>query len=689
MMYYPTCRSPIPHREFSCALWMAFICAALVLGVALPANADSWISATSLQIPRSLSSSVLLPSGKVMIIGGTQDPFSSAASIGDQVVSTVEFYDPSNGSRSTSASQIPARSGFTATLLANGKVLVVGGTARDTTPAPPVIYDPASDSWSPAAPSPFTTGGQLAALLADGKVMIVPTSTLRDAAYANQLPCNSGPYLYDPVADAWSTVPSPPGTCSSNIPAALNFAGAALGFRPETLSVLTDGRVMLLGAAYPQIGAPPVPSWEIYDPRTGLWDQVTNLPLPIENFVATAIANNRVLVTGGDDARIGMDSQGNNIVVYTYRRSDAFVCQPGTGCNQVASMYTPRQAYSATLLADNRVLLAGGLNGDFPRLNILGNPPYALSDYFIPTLPLASSEIYDPATNTWSETAALTTARYNHAATLLRNGQVLVSGGVAIDTTKRPPVFAIASNEIYTPNVSPAFTPQTGYWWNPAEGGRGFAIEYNGGKIYMEAYMYDATGKPVWYAAGPASLNNGNFSAPLNAYANGQTLTGGFHPASSVPSPGNVSITFSDSSHGTLTWPGGTIPIQRYQFELCPLPPNSTSISPQAGWWWNPAEGGRGYFLEMQCWNIYFNANMYDISGNATWYIAGPVDGAGTNAYMTNWTSYSGGQTLTGTYKAPTATSNAGALTIQFQSGTTALLTLPDGRQIPIQRYSF
>src|SRR5947208_2412876 len=42
---------------------------------------------------------------------------------------------------------------------------------------------------------------------------------------------------------------------------------------------------------------------------------------------------------------------------------------------------------------------------------------------------LTSADLYHPATGTWSATGSLNTARYDHTATLLRNGMVLVAGG--------------------------------------------------------------------------------------------------------------------------------------------------------------------------------------------------------------------------------------------------------------------
>jgi N-acetylneuraminic acid mutarotase len=85
-----------------------------------------------------------------------------------------------------------------------------------------------------------------------------------------------------------------------------------------------------------------------------------------------------------------------------------------------------RQYHTATLLPNGKVLVSGGYNG---------------------TAALGSAELYDPAscsgtTGSWSSTGSLTTARYNHTATLLQNGKVLVSGGQ--DTTG-----PIASAELY------------------------------------------------------------------------------------------------------------------------------------------------------------------------------------------------------------------------------------------------
>ena len=72
-------------------------------------------------------------------------------------------------------------------------------------------------------------------------------------------------------------------------------------------------------------------------------------------------------------------------------------------------MNSPQSSYTATLLPNGKVLVVGG----FTSFNGI----------------LASAELYDPASGTWSATGSLATARSYHTATLLPNGKVLVVAG--------------------------------------------------------------------------------------------------------------------------------------------------------------------------------------------------------------------------------------------------------------------
>src|SRR5450759_2287318 len=99
--------------------------------------------------------------------------------------------------------------------------------------------------------------------------------------------------------------------------------------------------------------------------------------------------------------------------------------------NNTGSLATARERYTATLLPNGKVLVAGGLDN---------------------TNPIASAELYDPARGIWTPTGSLGAARDHHTATLLPNGKVLAAGG--IDSTSNP----LASAELYDP-ASGTWTP--------------------------------------------------------------------------------------------------------------------------------------------------------------------------------------------------------------------------------------
>jgi uncharacterized protein (DUF1800 family) len=228
---------------------------------------------------------------------------------------------------------------------------------------------------------------------------------------------------------------------------------------------------------------------------------------------------------------------------------------------------------------------------------------------------------------------------------------------------------------------------QSGWWYNINEGGRGYFIEQQGATLYMSAFLYDSSGRATWYASsGP--IDGMNYQGALTAYANGQTLTGAYVSAVQAPSPGDINIVFSDASHATLTWPEGSIPIQRY-----PIVPNGLTStqtgSPLTGWYWNPAEGGRGYAFEVQNGTLLFAGFMYDASGNPIWYMSqGPM--TSLSLYQGQWQQYANGQTLTGAYKSPAViNSQVGALTLQFSDASDATMTLPQSTQIGITHFLF
>ena len=191
--------------------------------------------------------------------------------------------------------------------------------------------------------------------------------------------------------------------------------------RSHTATLLPNGEVLVVAGYVDVLGYPgyPIDSAELYDPATGSWSLAGNLPIPRESHTATLLANGKVLVAGGI----------NRTQFDTEVLADAELYDPASGTwTATGSLAEPRTGHTATLLPNGKVLVAGG---------------YGESGL------LASAELYDPESETWTQTGSLATARDNHTATLLgdTDGKVLVAGGYGQETG------FLASAELYDPTT--------------------------------------------------------------------------------------------------------------------------------------------------------------------------------------------------------------------------------------------
>ncbi|WP_160286292.1 Kelch repeat-containing protein [Pseudomonas knackmussii] len=113
---------------------------------------------------RSLHRAILLPSGKVLIVGGQN--------LGG-VLKSAELYDPTTGRFSATGSLSQARWEHTATLLSNGKVLVTGGMGYNNAPlATAELYDPNTETWVAVTSMNEARTGHTAVLLPEDKVLV-------------------------------------------------------------------------------------------------------------------------------------------------------------------------------------------------------------------------------------------------------------------------------------------------------------------------------------------------------------------------------------------------------------------------------------------------------------------------------------------------------------------------------------
>ncbi len=160
----------------------------------------------------------------------------------------------------------------------------------------------------------------------------------------------------------------------------------------HTATLLLSGKVLVVGG-HDNSGSY-LASAELYAPNGGTWTTTGSMTNARGSHTATLLPSGKVLVTGGSD---------NNAL------ASAELYDPATETwTPTTPMSNARSNHTATLLPSGKVLVAGGL------------APY----------PLASAELYDPATETWSSAGSLATDRAGHTATLLPNGTVLLAGGV-------------------------------------------------------------------------------------------------------------------------------------------------------------------------------------------------------------------------------------------------------------------
>jgi uncharacterized delta-60 repeat protein len=301
------------------------------------------------------------------------------------------------------------RTSHTATLLPNGKVLVAGGNDNNNNNnnylASAELYDPVSGGWTATGSLATARAGHTATLLPNGKVLVA-------GGYNNSNSLASAE-LYDPASGSWAATGS--------------LATARAG---HTATLLPNGKVLVAGGLNSS-----GPSAELYDPANGSWTATGSLGGGVLRYshTATLLPNGKVLVAGG--------SYGTGYF------ASAELYDPASGSwTATGSLATARRNHTATLLPNGKVLVAGGFNCPpcvFGRSPIIGMPVSTIGD--MPSeFSLASTELYDPVSGSWTATGGLATARYSHTATLLPNGQVLVAGGFGTGSSD-----ALASAELF------------------------------------------------------------------------------------------------------------------------------------------------------------------------------------------------------------------------------------------------
>ena len=123
------------------------------------------------------------------------------------------------------------------------------------------------------------------------------------------------------------------------------------------------------------------------------------------------------------------------------------------------------------------------------------------------------------------------------------------------------------------PCISFAILPESGWYWNPAQSGRGFNIEIQDNLLFVAAFGYDTAGQPDWWVAGGPMQSDRTFTARASRVTGGQCF-GCPYSAPALTDAGALTITFSDEGHATVVFMGETMTLQRQDFANLTLNPD-------------------------------------------------------------------------------------------------------------------
>lgn len=345
------------------------------------------VALTPMAEARALHGAIRLTDGRVLVGGGM--------GMTENEVDSIEVWDPETGEFSafgTLPEPMPGvgaltRSGLELILLPSGEAIVIPGGCHCSPVAPDaaVIIDPRSRSARVAPGLMLARDGATATLLDDGRILVVggtPEPVTGSTATAE---------LWEPETERIAAVGS-----------------MATDRTEHSATLLADGTVLVVGGANSPPGPglmQPLDTSEIWDPETGTFSAVPSL----DGFNGQAITLGDglvLLLPRADRLDLGSDPVA------------ASLWDPASATlTPVGSLDTPRVGYTATLLPDDSVLIVGGLE-------YVGGEAY-VGD------PVLQIERWDPESRSFLDAGTLLEGRYNHSATALLDGSVLIVGGLA------------------------------------------------------------------------------------------------------------------------------------------------------------------------------------------------------------------------------------------------------------------
>lgn len=329
----------------------------------------SWVSTATVPDARHYFALTRLPNGKVLASGG----FTAGG-----VTDSTALYDPASNTWTATASMLYARNGHSVTVLQDGRVLVAGGSDSSRVGVLPAeIYDPAANTWTVTGSLAEEREWHSAALLPNGKVLVVGGYSLEPSLTFSQTA-----ELYDPATGTWTTAATQLATARGQ---------HAMELLPGGTAVLVIGGVNRQGF---------VATAEVFAVDGS---STTSMPISITGnlFRSALLADGSVLALADGS-------------------TTALRFHPATSTWTTSTFSATRALPTLTVLADGRVLLAGGSN-------------------------LNTAEVFNPDFDVWTTAGPMANVRRAASAVLLEDGRVLAVGGFSNTAGE------VDASEIYLP----------------------------------------------------------------------------------------------------------------------------------------------------------------------------------------------------------------------------------------------
>jgi len=324
--------------------------------------------------PRGGHRAVLLEDGRVLIVGGEQR--------------TAELYDPTTERFELTGTMGTTRLSPSATLLAGGKVLVAGGLGQPGADgalqllASAESYDPVSGTFTQTGSMAVARFEHTATLLKDGRVLVTG---------GNDFPAIPSAEVFDPGTGSFTKV-----------------GAMSTGRTDHTATLLPSGQVLIAGGwnghAPDALDDPPWDPLEIelFDPAAGRFSVAARMSATRSGHQAVELGDGRVLLLGGIPPIQNLHDgtpHPRYAEIFDPARSQLVAGPEGIG--------TVQSRYTATMLPDGRILLAGGAE----------------------LTAVASAAVLDLGSGVLVPIPGLSVPRVGHTATRLMDGRVLLTGG--------------------------------------------------------------------------------------------------------------------------------------------------------------------------------------------------------------------------------------------------------------------